>query len=106
MPTARTKAADDRAPIHPTNAWNPTGQPLLPVPGCRLYYVHRATVGGLRTQVFLGSQQHLTFVADFEGNVPFEALRARVIAERGVYPHLLDIDLKPGSHQKGEVERW
>jgi hypothetical protein len=76
--------------IHRTNAWNPTGRDLRQVPGCRLYYVHRPTLSGERTQVFLGDQHHLTFVADLEGVVPAEALRAAVIQDAGVYPHLVD----------------
>jgi len=50
--------------IHATNAWNPTGRNLEPVPGTRLYYAHAETLGGPRTFVLLGDQQHLTFVGD------------------------------------------
>src|SRR4051812_12072992 len=81
---------ESRPPIHSSNAWNPTGETLLPVPACRLYYTHVETLSGLRTQVLLGTQQHLTFVADFEGHVPVAELRQRVV-ESGVYPHLVDI---------------
>jgi hypothetical protein len=40
--------------------------------------------------VLLGDQQHLTFVGDFEGEVPAAGLRQRVIDEGGLYPHLVD----------------
>ena len=76
--------------IHRTNAWNPTGRDLRQVPGCRLYYVYVQTLGGERTQVFLGDQHHLTFVADLAGTRPVEELRATVMAEAGLYPHLVD----------------
>ncbi len=82
--------------VHATNAWNPTGRNLLPVPGCRLYYVCVDALSGRRTQVFLGSQQHLTFVADLEGEVPAAALRDLLIATAGLYPHLVDLDPAPG----------
>jgi hypothetical protein len=86
------ESASEASPvIHRTNAWNPTGRDLRQVPGCRLYYAHRPTLSGERTQVFLGDQHHLTFVADLEGVVPAEALRAAVIAGAGVYPHLVDL---------------
>jgi hypothetical protein len=76
--------------IHVTNAWNPTGHNLLDVPGTRLYYAHVEALDGPRTYVLLGTQQHLTFVGDFEGHLPPEALRDQVIREGGLYPHLVD----------------
>ncbi len=76
--------------IHATNAWNPTGHNLLGVPDTRLYYVHLEALSGPRTYVFLGSQQHLTFVADMDGHVPPEALRERMLREAHLYPHLVD----------------
>ena len=76
--------------IHATNAWNPTGQNLLAVPGTRLFYVHVTALSGPRTYVFLGTQQHLTFVADFEEHVPPEELRERTLREFGLYPHQVD----------------
>ncbi len=106
MPTADRGSFSHRAVIHPTNAWNPTGQPLLPVPECRLYYAVATRVSGVRTQVFLGSQHHLTFVADFEGEVPVQELRTRVIADRGVYPHLIDLYPAPGLPAPTEAEPW
>jgi hypothetical protein len=77
-------------PIHATNAWNPTGRNLLPVPSTRLYYCHLEALSGQRTFVFLGSQKHLTFVADLEGHVAPESLRSIVIERYGLYPHLVD----------------
>jgi hypothetical protein len=88
--------ADRRPPIHATNQWNPTGHDLLPVSGCRLYYAHAATLSGPRTLVFLGGQQHLTFVADLEGRRPPQGLRDTVIGEMRLYPHLVDLDPAPG----------
>jgi hypothetical protein len=85
-----------RAPIHATNAWNPTGRNLLPVPGTRLYYAHAEALSGARTFVLLGDQHHLTFVADLEGHADPATLRSRLIGESGLYPHLLDLDLPPG----------
>jgi hypothetical protein len=76
--------------IHATNAWNPTGLNLRQVPGTRLYYAHAEGLDGQRTYVLLGTQQHLTFVADMPGHVPSNALRARLLAEAGLYPHLVD----------------
>jgi hypothetical protein len=76
--------------IHATNAWNPTGKNLLPVPGTRLYYTHAQALDGPRTYVLLGSQQHLTFVGDFEGHLPAEILRDELITRGGLYPHLVD----------------
>jgi hypothetical protein len=76
--------------IHATNAWNPTGQNLLAVPGTRLYYTHVEALDGPRTYVLLGNQQHLTFVADFAGHLPPETLRDQVIGSGGLYPHLVD----------------
>ncbi len=83
-------------PIHATNAWNPTGRTLLPVPGTRLYFCHVDALSGPRTFVFLGSQQYLTFVADLDGHVEQESLRAAVIERYGLYPHLVDLDPAPG----------
>ena len=76
--------------IHATNAWNPTGHNLLEVPRTRLFYVHLEALSGPRTYVFLGSQQHLTFVADLAGHVPAVVIRERVLSEAGLYPHLVD----------------
>jgi hypothetical protein len=76
--------------IHATNAWNPTGRNLRQVPGCRLYYTHTTTLGGERTQVFLGDQRHLTFVAELESHVPESELRSLVIARASLYPHQVD----------------
>ena len=84
------------APIHATNAWNPTGHNLLPVAGTRLFYAHADALNGPRTYVLLGSQQHLTFVADLEGHVEPDSLRALLIDRFGVYPHLIDVDPAPG----------
>jgi hypothetical protein len=94
--TTRRPATDSRPPIHATNAWNPTGRNLLPVPGCRLYYTHTHTLGGPRTQVFLGTQHHLTFVADLEDHVPVERLRDILVSEYKLYPHLVDLEPAPG----------
>jgi hypothetical protein len=85
-----------RAPIHATNAWNPTGRNLLPVEGTRLYYAHADALSGPRTFVLLGDQKHLTFVADIEGYVEATDLRALMIERFGLYPHLLDVDPMPG----------
>ena len=82
--------AGDRPRVHASNAWNPTGRDLLPVAGSRLYYTHALTLGGDRTQVFLGSQQHLTFVAELEGHVPANEVRDAVLKASHLYPHLLD----------------
>ncbi|MBV8714299.1 MAG: hypothetical protein JO020_32940 [Chloroflexi bacterium] len=84
------------APIHATNAWNPTGRDLQPVAGTRLYYAHAASLSGDRTFVLLGDQKHLTFVADLEGHVQPSELRGMLIERFGLYPHLLDIDPAPG----------
>ena len=93
------------APIHTTNAWNPTGRNLLPVPGTRLYFVHAEALSGPRTFVLLGSQQHLTFVADLAGHVPPEALRAVVLREAGLYPHLVDSEPAAGLPRASEPGR-
>jgi hypothetical protein len=85
-------SADDRPGIHASNAWNPTGLNLLPVPGARLYYVHRTTLSGEHTQVFLGGQKKLVFVADLMGTVEADEIRAAVQRETGTYPHLLDLE--------------
>ena len=79
--------------IHATNGWNPTGHNLLGVPGTRLFYLHAEALSGPRTSVFLGTQHHLIFVADLDSHVQPEELRARVLAEAHLYPHL--VDLKP-----------
>ena len=76
--------------IHATNAWNPTGHNLLEVPRTRLFYVHLEALSGPRTYVFLGSQQHLTFVADFAEHVAPTELRERAVRQVGLYPHLVD----------------
>ena len=76
--------------IHATNAWNPTGHNLQPVPGTRLYYTHVEALDGPRTYVLLGNQQHLTFVGDFEGHLPAETLRDDTIPRGGLDPHLVD----------------
>lgn len=86
---------DGRSVIHASNAWNPTGLSLRPVAGCRLYYAHVERVGGARTQVFLGDQRHLVFVADLEGHLPDTELRERVLADGGLYPHQLDLSAEP-----------
>jgi hypothetical protein len=83
-------------PIHATNAWNPTGRNLEPVPGTRLFVCHVEALSGPRTSVFLGSQRHLTFVADLEGHVEPERLRSIVIERYGLYPHLVDEELAAG----------
>ena len=77
-------------PIHATNAWNPTGHTLLPLEGTRLFYVHLEAFSGPRTRVFLGSQQHLTCVADWPDHVPPTAIRLRAITQERIYPHLVD----------------
>lgn len=87
---------DSRLVIHASNAWNPTGRSLHPVQGSRLYYAHVERVSGPRTQVFLGDQRHLVFVADFNGHLPGTELRERVLVERGLYPHQLDIAAESG----------
>jgi len=76
--------------IHATNAWNPTGHNLLAVPGTRLFYAHVESLSGPRTYVFLGDQQHLTFVADWSEHVAPEDLRDRALLDVGLYPHLVD----------------
>ena len=84
------------APIHATNAWNPTGRNLLPVTGTRLYVTHADALSGPRTYVLLGNQRHLTFVADLEGHVEPASLRSMLIEKFGLYPHLIDVDPAPG----------
>ena len=83
-------------PIHATNAWNPTGRNLLPVARTRLFYAHAEALNGPRSFVFLGGQQHLTFVADLEGHVDASELRLLLIERFGLYPHLIDLDPAPG----------
>jgi hypothetical protein len=90
--------------IHATNAWNPTGQNLLPVPGTRLSYLHALSLSGPRTYVFLGSQQHLTFVADLEEHIAPELLRARVLESAGLYPYLVDLPPAPNQPRPGAPE--
>jgi hypothetical protein len=84
------------AAIHATNAWNPTGHNLSPVPATRLFYAHADALNGPRTFVLLGSQQHLTFVADLEGRVEPAELRSLMIDRFGLYPHLVDLEPAPG----------
>ena len=84
------------APIHATNAWNPTGRKLLPVLRTRLFYAHADALNGPRTYVLLGDQRHLTFVADLEGHVDPASLRSILIDRFGLYPHLIDVDPEPG----------
>ena len=84
------------APIHATNAWNPTGRNLLPIAGTRLFYTHADALNGPRTYVLLGDQRHLTFVADLEGHVDPDSLRSLLIDRFGLYPHLIDVDPVPG----------
>jgi hypothetical protein len=76
--------------IHASNGWNPTGHSLLAVDGTRLFYAHVEALSGPRTYVFLGSQQHLTFVADLADHVPPSDVRDRVVESAGLYPHLVD----------------
>jgi hypothetical protein len=84
------------APIHATNAWNPTGRNLQPVPGTRLYFAHADALNGQRTFVLLGNQQHLTFVADLPDHVPAAELRATVLSHFCLYPHLVDLEPAAG----------
>src|SRR5437667_9100647 len=58
--TSTPPVSSSAVPIHATNAWNPTGRNLLPIPGTRLYYAHAEALNGPRTFVLLGDQQHLT----------------------------------------------
>ncbi|GAC1320650.1 MAG: hypothetical protein NVSMB2_16730 [Chloroflexota bacterium] len=80
-----------RAPIHATNAWNPTGHTLAPVPGTRLYYVHATRLSGPSTFVLLGDQHHLTFVAEMTDHVAPDTLRQRMLNDFGLYPHQVDL---------------
>src|SRR5918911_276893 len=93
------------APIHATNAWNPTGRNLLPVLGTRLFYAHVDALNGPRTYVMLGNQHHLTFVADLEGHADPGSLRSVMIDHFGVYPHLIDLDPAPGLPRVFDDER-
>ena len=86
-------------PIHATNAWNPTGRNLQSVANTRLFFCHVEALSGRRTYVFLGDQQHLTFVADLEGHVAPGALRSLVIDQLGLYPHLVDAQPGPASRR-------
>ena len=107
MPTDSNSGTliEARLPIHATNAWNPTGHNLQPVPGCRLYYVYFDSLAGERTLVFLGDQHHLTFVADLEGQVPVDDLRATMLASHKLYPHVIDLDPAPGLPRPRSAER-
>ena len=96
MTATRKPPAETRTIVHASNAWNPTGRNLLPVPRCRLYYAHADVLGEPRTLVFLGTQQHLVFAADIEGHRPVESLRDELIATTRVYPHQVDLDPAPG----------
>jgi hypothetical protein len=92
--------------IHATNAWNPTGRNLHNVPGTRLYFSHAETSSGPRTFVLLGSQRHLTFVADAPGHVASDSLRELVLSEHGVYPHQVDLEPAAGlPHLQRDRER-
>ena len=93
------------APIHATNAWNPTGRNLQPVPGTRLFFTHADALNGPRTYVLLGNQRHLTFVADLEGHVDPASLRSVLIERFGLYPHLIDLDPAPGLPRLFEDQR-
>jgi hypothetical protein len=84
------------SPIHSTNAWNPTGLNLQPVPGTRLYYAHASSLSGPRTYALLGSQKHLTFVADLEGHLDPLELRGLLVERLGLYPHLVDSEPEAG----------
>ena len=92
----------DQTPIHATNAWNPTGRNLQPVPGTRLFYAHADTLGGPRTFVLLGDQQHLTFVGDLEGQLEPTSLRELMIDRHGLYPHQVDLEPRPGLPRVGD----
>jgi hypothetical protein len=92
----RQLEAQPQSLIHATNAWNPTGRNLLPVPGTRLYYAQADALNGPRTFVMLGGQQHLTFVADLDGHVEPSSLRTLMIDNFGLYPHLIDLEPRPG----------
>jgi hypothetical protein len=85
------------SPIHATNAWNPTGLNLQPVPHTRLYFAHASSLSGPRTYVLLGDQKHLAFVADLDDHVDPSQLRSLLIERYGLYPHLLDAERQPGS---------
>ena len=93
------------APIHATNAWNPTGRNLQPVPGTRLFFTHADALSGPRTYVLLGNQRHLTFVADLEDHVDPASLRSVLIERFGLYPHLIDLDPAPGLPRLFEDQR-
>jgi hypothetical protein len=90
--------------IHATNAWNPTGRNLLPVPGTRLFYAHAEALNGPRTFVLLGNQQHLTFVADVDGHIEPGSLRELTIDRFGLYPHLVDLEPAPGLPRLSSLE--
>ena len=80
----------------PTPGTRP-GATCSPVAGTRLFYAHAEALNGPRTFVLLGTQQHLTFVADLEGHV--DAGRAALespIDALGLYPHLVDLTPSPG----------
>jgi len=82
--------------IHATNAWNPTGHNLQPVSGTRLFYAHIVGLNGQRTLVLLGSQQHLTFIGDFESHIAPDSLRQLTLERSGLYPHQVDLEPAPG----------
>lgn len=98
MPLAATPLSmPDRPAIHPTNAWNPVGVTLRPIEGTRLYFAHTDHLAGPCTVVFLGSQRHLTFVAELEGHQPADVLRDAALDQAGLYPHLVDLGPSAGS---------
>lgn len=61
------------------------------MPGCRLYYTYLDGLAGPRTPVLLGTQQHLSYVADLEGHVPESEVREAVLRTTRLYPHLVDL---------------
>ncbi len=91
--------------IHATNAWNPSGRNLQPVPSTRLYYAHADALNGPRTFVLLGDQQHLTFVGDLDGHVDPATLRRLMIDAYGLYPHQVDLDPAPGLPRTSDPPR-
>ena len=93
------------APIHATNAWNPTGRNLQPVPGTRVFFTHADALNGPRTYVLVGNQRHLTFVADLEDHVDPASLRSVLIERFGLYPHLIDLEPAPGLPRLFEDQR-
>jgi hypothetical protein len=85
-----------QAPIHATNAWNPTGRNLQPVSGTRLFFAHADTLAGPRTFVLLGDQQHLTFVGDLADHLDPASLRRLMVDAYGLYPHQVDLEPAAG----------